>query len=297
VLLDEANPVHGSPSASKVREALEKAPYVVSVGSFIDDTSALADLILPDHSFLESWVDAAPESGAMEEVTTTAGPVMKPIHDTRATADVIIDVAGKLKSPVALPWKSAEEVAKAPLPQGAPASPAARETATFADAQFDGDATQFPFHLLPFKTPQFGDGSTAHLPWLQELPDPITSAMWSSWIEINPSTAARLQIAQGDLVDVTSAHGALRVSAMIVPTIAPDVVGIPVGQGHNTFTRYASGRGVNPLAILAPLTEKTTGALAWAATRVKVARAGDNDGRLVMFAGESREHPHEGQTR
>ena len=47
----------------KVREALEKVPFIVSFGSFIDDTSVLADLILPDHSFLESWVDAAPESG------------------------------------------------------------------------------------------------------------------------------------------------------------------------------------------------------------------------------------------
>ena len=47
-----------------MREALEKAPFIASFGSFVDDTSVLADLILPDHSFLETWVDAAPESGA-----------------------------------------------------------------------------------------------------------------------------------------------------------------------------------------------------------------------------------------
>jgi len=47
----------------------------------------------------------------------------------------------------------------------------------------------------------------AHLPWLQEMPDPLTSAMWSSWLEINPQTAERLQLAQGDLVDVTSSQG------------------------------------------------------------------------------------------
>ena len=54
---------------------------------------------------------------------------------------------------------------------------------------------------------------------------------------------------------------------------------------------------MNPIAILAPATEAETGALAWAATRVKIARAGDGDGRLIMFAGELREHPHEGETR
>ncbi len=45
-------------------------------------------------------------------MTTAAGPVMKPLYATRATADVLIDVAGKLKTPVTLPWKTAEEVAK-----------------------------------------------------------------------------------------------------------------------------------------------------------------------------------------
>ena len=45
-------------------DALEAVPFIVSFGAFIDETSALADLILPDHSFLESWVDAAPESGS-----------------------------------------------------------------------------------------------------------------------------------------------------------------------------------------------------------------------------------------
>jgi len=299
VAIDGTNPVFGSPQALKVRDALERVPFIVSFGSFVDDTSVLADLILPNHSFLESWVDTTPESGSIDAVTTVAGPVMKPLHQTRATADVLIEVAGKLKAPIALPWKTAEELAKSPpAPGSQPAAPApSREAANYAEPRFEGDAAQFPFHLLPYKSIQFGDGSAAHLPWLQEMPDPLTSAMWSSWVEINPATAERMRIGQGDLVDVTSPHGTLRAPAMIFPAIAPDVIAIPVGQGHITFTRYASGRGVNPIAILAPATEPATGALAWAATRVKIARAGDPDRSLPMFAGEIREHPHEGERR
>ena len=75
--------------------------------------------------------------------------------------------------------------------------------------------------------------------------------------------------------------------------VAPDVVAMPVGQGHETYTRYASGRGANPIGILAPLVELETGALAWAATRVRVARVGDGRTQLILFAGEMREHPHE----
>ena len=297
LLVDDANPVFGAPKATKILEALARVPFIASFGSFIDDTSVLADLMLPDHSFLESWVDTTPESGAIEAVKTVAGPVMKPLHQTRATADVLIEVAGKLKSPIGLPWKNAEDVAKSAQEQPAVGRRTDVRAMAYAEPNFDGDASQFPFHFLPYKSLQFGDGSTAHLPWLQEMPDPLTSAMWSSWVEINPQTAERLQIAQGDVVEVTSTQGSLRAPAMIFPGIAPDVVAMPVGNGHEVFTRYASGRGANPLAILAPVTDVETGSLAWAATRVKIARAGGDARPLIMFAGELREHPHEGEGR
>jgi anaerobic selenocysteine-containing dehydrogenase len=177
-----------------------------------------------------------------------------------------------------------------------PAAPPA-SSQRFTPAQFDGDAAAYPFHFLPFASQAFNDGSASHLPWLQEMPDPMTSAMWSSWIEINPRTADTLHIAQGDIVEVTSSQGALRAPAVLVPGIAPDVVAMPVGQGHERFTRYASGRGANPISILAPVAEAQTGALAWAATRVKLARVGDADGSLILFAGEMREQPHEGKAR
>jgi len=298
LLLDGVNPVFGAPKAWKVREALAAIPFMASFGSFLDDTSILADLILPDHSFLESWVDSAPESGSIEAVTASAGPVMKPLYSTRATADVLIEVAGKLKTPVSLPWKTAEDVAKSTATAGPQSTtPSPKSPARFADPVFDGDAASYPFHFLPYASLQFGDGSSAHLPWLQEMPDPLTSAMWSSWVEINPQTAERLQLAQGDLVDITSSQGTLRAPVMIFPGIAPDIVAMPVGQGHETFTRYASGRGVNPIGILALVTESDTGTFAWASTRVKIARVSEGDRRLIMFAGEMREHPHEGQTR
>jgi anaerobic selenocysteine-containing dehydrogenase len=127
------------------------------------------------------------------------------------------------------------------------------------------------------------------------MPDPMTSAMWSSWVEINPATAERLGIAEHDVVEITSSQGSVRAPAVIFPGIAPDVVAMPVGQGHSTFTRYASGRGDNPASIIAPMKESATGSLAWAATRVRIARVGDPDGRLVLFAGGMREHAEEGR--
>ena len=68
---------------------------------------------------------------------------------------------------------------------------------------------------------------------------------------------------------------------------------MPAGQGHRTFTRYASGRGESPVDLLAPVTDAATGSLAWAATRVRVSRVGPPDGRVILFAGGLREHLEE----
>jgi anaerobic selenocysteine-containing dehydrogenase len=172
----------------------------------------------------------------------------------------------------------------------APVSPAAPE--------FAGAAGDFPFYFLPYVSQSFGDGSLAHLPWLQELPDVLTSAMWSSWVEIHPKTGERLGIRQGDLVEIASPQGSVRAPAILSPGIAPDIVAMPVGQGHENFSRFASGRGANPLSILAPLAEHETGSLAWAATRVKLVRAGGPEqAKLVLFAGGMSGFPHEEERR
>jgi anaerobic selenocysteine-containing dehydrogenase len=329
LLIYGANPCYAAPDGANIRAALEKIPFIASFGSFIDETSSLADLILPDHSPLESWLDEKPESGATQAVLTLAPPALMPLHTTRAMPDVLLDIAGKLGGDVskALPHKNYEEMLKAAYgdlqkesgsvsgtesaddfwsklqeqggwwgAQVKPLAPARKTAeprstpATAADPEFEGADGEFAFHFLPFPTPTLYDGSLAHLPWMQETPDVLTTAMWSSWVEINPQTAAKLGIRQGDLVEVASPRGSLRAPAVVTPGIAPNVVAMPVGQGHENFTRYAK-RGANPISILAPKTVAETGSLAWAATRVKISSAGE--GRLTLFSGGMSKFPQE----
>ena len=303
LLLDDVNPVYGSPAAWKVSDAIRRIPFIVSFGSFIDETSALADLILPDHSFLESWVESAPESGSATAAPAKFGPAMRPLYDTRSTPDVLLDVARRLAKPVSgLPGNFEEFLAQDPGPRTQDPGPRTQDprrrtqdprpgTQDPEDPQFDGDPSQYPYHLVPYASQTFYDGSLAHLPWLQEIPDPMTSGMWCSWVEINERKAEELGIHQGDVVEITSTQGSLRAPAFLSPGIAPDAIAIPVGQGHTNFTRYASNRGVNPIAILAPSTVGNTGVLAWAATRVKIARVSGPDESLILFAGATRERP------
>jgi anaerobic selenocysteine-containing dehydrogenase len=324
LLLCGANPVFTSPASVDAPAAFEKIPFIASFGGFIDETSIFADLILPDHSPLESWLDDLPESGSIRSVASLSAPAVRPLHNTRAMPDVLLEVAHELGGNVAaaLPWKSYEEMLrdafenlnkpqakvkassagdfwKAAQKQGGvwsgseteagalPGSPHA--PATMLGPEFDGTEKDFPFHFLPYASQMLFDGSLAHLPWMQETPDPISTAMWGAWVEINPKTAENLDIVQGDLLEVESQHGKIQAPALISPGIAPDIIAMPVGQGHEHFTRFASGRGANPISILAPVAVPETGSLAWAATRVKILKVGK--GRLVLFAGGLREHP------
>ena len=316
---------------------MAKIPYIVSFGSFIDETSAQADLILPDHAPLESWLDSIAESGSLQAVASLAPPAVLPLHDTRAMPDVLLGLAHQLGGEVAkaLPFATYDAMLRAafvPL-RTRGGSIDAKTDDDFWDAaqaqggwwsgsirgsrckssllaaakhapmamtapEFAGAAGDFPFYFLPYVSQSFGDGSLAHLPWLQELPDVLTSAMWSSWVEINPKTARALGIGQGDLVEIASQQGNVRAAAVLSPGIAPDMVAMPVGQGHENFGRFASGRGANPLSILAPVTEHETGSLAWAATRVKIARVGGPEqAKLILFAGGMSGFPHEEERR
>jgi len=317
LLLYNANPVFAAPAEWGVQRALEKVPFIASFGSFIDETSALADLILPDHSPLESWLEDTPVSGSAKTVVSVAPPAMNPLHNTRAMADVLLDAAHQLGGDFAktLPWKTYEEAIQASFAalykekgsktakdadefwkkaqeQGGWWSTEPSQVAAVISAgtavknsapQFSGDSSQYPYHFLPFASQLLYDGSLAHLPWMQEVPDPLSTAMWGTWVEINPRTAEKLMIQQGDLVEVVSPNGKLRAPALVSPGIAPDVIAMPVGQGHQNFTRYATGRGANPISILAPANVEGTGSLAWAATRVKLSRVGR--GKLILFGG------------
>ncbi|OGU17769.1 MAG: nitrate reductase [Geobacteraceae bacterium GWC2_53_11] len=293
---------HSIPPATGFQEALDKVPFIVSFSTLLDDTALHADLILPDHAALESWGDVIPRGGLRQTVYGLIQPVVTPLHDTRQFGDVLLAAASELGGAVSevLPWKSCRELVR---------ETAGRRLATARGGDFEtlwvellrrgggfdtgtgpgttyrwvaaaklptpdlpafaGDEVQFPLHLQLFSSTAFHDGRGAPLPWLQQLPDPMSTVVWDSWIEINPKTAASLGISQGDLVEVTSPRSTLRLPAVLYPGIRPDLVAIPLGQGHKGAGRYAKDRGVNPLELLV-LPEGSE--QAWNATRVRVTR-------------------------
>ncbi len=172
-----------------------------------------------------------------------------------------------------------------PIPVGAGLAPALFSlTPPFSGA----GVNSFALHLYPQIYNQ--DGRHANLGWMQENPDPMTMAVWNSWVEINMQVAHDLGIRTGDIVRITSPYGSLEVPAVPYPGLHPGAVAMPIGQGHTLYGRNAEARGQNPLAILSPTADTSTGALVYGATRVQIKKIADaksgyeNDGTTLVLA-------------
>jgi len=135
---------------------------------------------------------------------------------------------------------------------------------------FDGEEASYPFFLRTFKPITYSEYGWANVPWLQEICGLHVQEKWDSWVELNPETAHELGIHDGDRVRVESAQGGVELRARLWPGTPPEVLGIPLGQGHTAGGRWAQGRGANPAHLLADLTDPLSGELATQSTRVRI---------------------------
>jgi molybdopterin-containing oxidoreductase family iron-sulfur binding subunit len=305
------NPVFTLPGGLRVADAIRKVPLVVSFANLPDETTALAHVVLPDTHWLESWGDYAPREG----VAGLLQPTMKPVRDARQAGDVLLQI-GRLvlggeqgKGP--LPWDSVEAYLRAawePVVRGewaaalsrggvwrdvAPVAVTARVGPVDpAPARLEGDAEGFA--LLAYPSARMYDGRGATRAWLQEVPDTMTQAAWDAWVEIPEAAARRLGIAAGDVVRVTSPHGAIELPAYLSPTLHPRAVAIPIGHRYAPYyhrLKYVTpAPPMNPMALLSGATDPASGGTAFLSVRVSLARTGARRPLAILQATHDQDH-------
>jgi len=364
LMLYYTNPAFSSPDALKYYKAFEKIPFIVSFSPFVDDSSAYADLILPDHTYLERWQDDVIYPSLGYPVFAVRQPVIKPLYDTRNTGDVLIELAHRLGGTVkeSFPWKDfleliqfrtrgiyesgrgnikansfeefwqklldvgfwtdppypfgqwervfktpsqrfefysqklahkLEELAQAKAEREGISEEAALEKILerlkiaargdevfmphYEEPRFVGDPTDYPLYLNTYKLMAHAEGRGANSPWLQEILGTHVGRRWESWVEINPTTARKLGIAEGDWVWVESPLGRVKVRAKLHPGAKPEVVNLPFERGHKSYGRWAVGYGANPNEILAREYDYLGGDAAFFSTRVRVYKATESE--------------------
>ncbi len=301
LLIHDLNPVFSLPESAGFKEALAKVDLVVSCASLADETSEAANLLVPDHTAMESWGDASPRPG----VRSLVQPTLRPLFNTQALGDTLLSIARAMGGNVAeqLPagsWKSVVEAnwsdtnwRKALARGGVFEAMPTREVTVAAGAaalrpsaprlQGSGELT-----LVAFPHSYWGDGRGAALPWLQEIPDPVTKISWNSWAEISIKKAEELGVVFGDVISIDTGIGSVDVSVYPRGGVRDDIIAIPIGQGH-TVGYYASmagdfasnmaiaepgvARGVNVAAIL-PAAVDEAGGQAFLSTKATVTKTG-----------------------
>ncbi len=297
VMVRGANPAYTTPPSLGFAAAFAKVPFKVAFSSIPDETTALCDLILPDHHGLESWGDAEPVRGLL----SLQQPTMDPVFDSRSTADVLLAVA-KSDPQLAQRFRAADYRAWLAERLGGNAnlrtaltsaitrgSAATRTASTARVAPAPAAAGTGDYQLITYLSPTLGDGRGANKPWLQELPDPVTKTLWQTVVEMHGETAIALGVEDGDHVTVTTDAGSITAPAFVYIGIRPDTIAIALGRGQGEAAgRYAIA-GENAYKLGAVTEDARSGAAVYGATRARVARANGSE-RIVTIEGSGRQH-------
>jgi anaerobic selenocysteine-containing dehydrogenase len=302
----DANPVYSVQDTEAVKKAFEKIPFVVSFSSYMDETTALADLLLPNHVFLERYEDVPAALGFPKPIIGLAQPAIEPLYNTRHTGDFIIQLAKELGHSIgaAFPWDDYAACLEETLGDK---WDGLVEEGYWMDAEFnvadwtdafetdsskfeftnneittlagyrplksEGDEATYPQLLVPYDTMRLTSGYVASPPFLiKALEDTVLKGN-DVLVEINPATAKQLGLSEGKTANLATPKGSGRVKVHLTDRIMPGVIAIPRGLGRTTDDRFLAGRGVNYNQLSSPVEDPASGHNAAWGIRAKLSKA------------------------
>ena len=295
VIVHGANPAYNVPKTFGFSEAFEKIDFKVSFSNLDDETTKMCDLVIPDLHPFEKWGDYEGVNGNLMVIQ----PVMKPLYDGISSEEVLVGLFNRIQSNPDIEisqksfydylqnsWKvlSGSESFETFWNKVVKDGGLFKNNSNYSSPKFiankkikfEIDSAEDRLNLYITPSYRFYDGRSSNNSWLQELPDLLTTAVWDSWIEINTKLANKLEIEEGDIVQIESDFGKIQTQAYLTSAMRPDTVSISLGQGHTAMGRYASNRGVNPLDLLSPVTS-SDGSIDFTSAKVSISKTGKSE--------------------
>ncbi|MGH7557351.1 MAG: molybdopterin dinucleotide binding domain-containing protein [Gemmatimonadota bacterium] len=132
ILFGDTNPVYSLPPGLGFAESLRQAALRVSFSPVFDETASWCNLLLPDHTPLESWGDWVPEEG----IASLVQPAMQPVFNTRSTPDLLLETWRRVRGTAAAADTTAQAAAADTTAQAGatPAAPTGASPAASLDA-------------------------------------------------------------------------------------------------------------------------------------------------------------------
>lgn len=283
MLVHAANPAHALPNLDKVLAAMDKVGFVVSFSPFMDETAAMADLIMPDCYAFERLDDAYSPYGSGRPNYTVAAPIIKPVHDTKPAGDVLLAVAAK--AGLDLGFASFEDVVKAKaealgadyetLTQGSPwvgEEFPAQDLALVPLAEIPVPAADKTLALAPVVRLKIGSSKIATPPFGTNTIRFDEMLGKDMYVLVNGATAKNLGLRKDDLVKLASAAGECKARVRVFEGVMNDTVVAPLGFGHTAWDDFSRGKGDNVCKLLTAEVD-SSGISRVGTTRVTVSKA------------------------
>jgi anaerobic selenocysteine-containing dehydrogenase len=298
------NPVYAMADTQAVVKAFERIPLVVSFSSYMDESAAQADLILPNHIYLERYEDVPFARGFPKPILGLTQPVIEPLYDTQHTGDVIIHLAKEMGGTVAeaFPWDNYQGYLEETLEDlasllekgfrlddefsssdGSGAFETESSKFEFSNSEIkslppytpvpaQGDESFYQLLLVPYDSMRLASGYVGSPPFLvKALEDTILKGN-DVLVEVNPATAKKLGLSNGQYATLSTPTGSGRVKVYFFDGIMPGVVAIPRGLGHTGDNKFLAGKGLNYNTLCAPVEDPATGLDAAWGIRAKLAK-------------------------
>jgi MoCo/4Fe-4S cofactor protein with predicted Tat translocation signal len=269
LIIHGSNPVYSLPPMANFREALANVEMLITTSDRNDETARLADFVATDHHALENWGDMQSLDGTL----SIQQPTIQPLHDTRAFQDSMLAWLkgankGSAKAKAAATWYDYLTASWKPLATGkgsfednwnqilqdgvlktSAASGGGRSIAGNTLANVKPTAKRAGFELAIYQKVGIGDGRMANVPWLQELPDPVTKVCWDNYACISPKDSVQLKVKEGQHVTLTVGDQKVEVPVHIQPGQADGVVGLAIGYGRQGGGKVVDGIGANAMML------------------------------------------------
>ncbi len=109
---------------------------------------------------------------------------------------------------------------------------------------------EFDLRLIPILSSYIGmTGSGSDMPWIIEITGARVQEKWTLWVEINPKTADRYHLKNGEMVRIRSKNGSVKAKVKYFEGCMPDCMNILFGAGTGNFGRWAGEYEANIHAL------------------------------------------------
>jgi anaerobic selenocysteine-containing dehydrogenase len=124
--------------------------------------------------------------------------------------------------------------------------------------------------MVPYELINISSGWVPNPPYLKKTLFDHQLRKDDSFLEINPATASKAGLQEGDLVYIKSGKGTLRVKVHLFEGAMPDVVYLPLGLGHWAYDDFHQGKGANPNEIIDGPRDPVSGNRIWWKTPIEI---------------------------